>query len=62
MAAWLLGELSEAGRFGELPPVRRMRAIESALFMVGYELPLGALLVRAAGAGQPAGSCRLPAP
>ncbi len=41
MAAWLLGEMSAAGRFGELPPQRRLRALESALFMVGYELPPG---------------------
>ena len=41
MAAWLLGEMSAAGRFGEVQPHRRMRALESALFMVGYELPLG---------------------
>jgi hypothetical protein len=41
MAAWLLREMSDIGRFGELTRERRMRALESALFMVGYELPLG---------------------
>lgn len=42
MAAWLLSDLSGEGSFGELPPDRRMRAMESALFMIGFELPLGA--------------------
>ena len=38
-AAWVLGELAGEGRFGALPPRRRPRALEAALFMIGYELP-----------------------
>ena len=39
-AAWLLGEVTGEGRFGELPSRRcRLRAIEATLFMIGYELP-----------------------
>jgi hypothetical protein len=41
MAAWLLGELSALSRFGQLPAQRRLRALESALFMIGYEIPVG---------------------
>ena len=40
-AAWILGAATCAGPFAELPKTRRMRAIESALFMIGYELPRG---------------------
>lgn len=39
MAAWLLGELSTFECFGQLPEHARTRALEAALFMVGYELP-----------------------
>ena len=38
-AAWVLGEVCGEGRFGDLPPARRLRALEAALFMIGYELP-----------------------
>ena len=38
-AAWILGAVCDKGRFGGLPPGRRLRALEAALFMVGYELP-----------------------
>ena len=37
--AWILGEVCDEGRFGELPADRRLRALEAALFMIGYELP-----------------------
>ena len=37
-AAWVLGAVSCKGRFGELDANRRLRAIEAALFMIGYEL------------------------
>ena len=36
MAAWLLGPMSELGPFAELPIERRLLAVESALFMIGY--------------------------
>ncbi len=36
-AAWLLGELSRHGPFDALPSERRVMAIQSALFMIGYE-------------------------
>lgn len=38
-AAWVLGEVRGEGRFGELPETHRLRALEAALFMIGYELP-----------------------
>lgn len=38
-AAWVLGAVRREGRFGSLPPRRRPRALEAALFMIGYELP-----------------------
>ena len=38
-AAWVLNEVCGEGRFGDLPPGRRLRALEAALFMIGYELP-----------------------
>ena len=38
-AAWILSEVCGEGRFGDLPPGRRLRALEAALFMIGYELP-----------------------
>ena len=38
-AAWVLGELCREGRFGGLLPHRQLRALEAALFMIGYELP-----------------------
>lgn len=38
-AAWVLGEVCGEGRFGDLAPARRLRALEAALFMIGYELP-----------------------
>lgn len=37
--AWVLGEVKNEGRFGDLPPERRLCALEAALFMIGYELP-----------------------
>ena len=38
--AWILGEVCNEGYFTKyLPPERRMRALESALFMIGYDLP-----------------------
>ena len=36
-AAWLLGELSGRGQFADLPPKRRVMALQSALFMIGYK-------------------------
>ena len=41
-AAWILGEMCREGRFGGLAPRRQMRALEAALFMIGYELPTSA--------------------
>ena len=38
-AAWVLAAVAGEGPFGELPPRRRLRALEAALFMIGYELP-----------------------
>ena len=38
-AAWVLGEVACEGRFGKLCANRRLRALEAALFMIGYELP-----------------------
>ena len=38
-AAWILGEVCHEGRFGGLAPDRQLRALEAALFMIGYELP-----------------------
>ena len=38
-AAWILGEVCREGRFGDLDPHRQLRALEAALFMIGYELP-----------------------
>ena len=38
-AAWILSEVCGEGRFGDLPDNRRPRALEAALFMIGYELP-----------------------
>ena len=38
-AAWVLGKVCGEGRFGNLLPDVRMRALEAALFMIGYELP-----------------------
>ncbi|MDA1196063.1 MAG: hypothetical protein O2894_12905 [Planctomycetota bacterium] len=39
MAAWLLTEAAGRACFGALPPDQRLRALEAALFMVGYDLP-----------------------
>ncbi len=36
-AAWLIGLLSEKGRFGEMGRARGLLALQSALFMIGYE-------------------------
>ena len=37
-AAWILGALAEiGGEFGALPPQRRLLALQSSLFMIGYE-------------------------
>ncbi len=38
-AAWILGAVQSEGEFGRLPADRRLRALEAALFMIGYELP-----------------------
>ena len=38
-AAWILGEVCRKSRFGGLVPHRQLRALEAALFMIGYELP-----------------------
>ena len=38
-AAWILGEVCREGRFGSLVPHRQLRALEAALFMIGYQLP-----------------------
>ena len=37
MAAWILGELAQKGKFAALPRERRVDALQSALFMIGYE-------------------------
>ena len=37
-SAWILGEVCREGRFGNLVPHRQLRALEAALFMIGYEL------------------------
>ena len=37
--AWILGEVRNEGKFGDLPKQRRLRALEAALFMAGHELP-----------------------
>ena len=39
-AAWILGTVRDEGRFRDLDPCRRLRALEAALFMIGYELPV----------------------
>ena len=39
MAAWLLGQLANAPCLAPLPPARRIRALEAAFFMIGYDLP-----------------------
>jgi hypothetical protein len=39
MAAWLLGQLANAPCLAPLPRARRIRALEAALFMIGYDLP-----------------------
>ena len=36
-AAWLLGELADRGNFATLPVERRVWALQSALFMIGYK-------------------------
>ncbi len=37
--AWILGEVCDEGEFGDLSSNEQMRALEAALFMIGYELP-----------------------
>lgn len=37
-AAWLLGELCQHGCFGQLRKNQRLRALEAALFMIGYDV------------------------
>ena len=45
-AAWLLGALADhGGQFNTVPRERRVRALESALFMLGYE-PLKKIAIR----------------
>ena len=46
MAAWFLGELSSTGCFGQLPESQRVLALQSGLFMIGFEVPLQASSVR----------------
>ena len=41
-AAWILGEVCREGKFGGLVQRRQLRALEAALFMLGYELPTSA--------------------
>ena len=41
-AAWVLGEVCREGRFGGLVQHRQLRALEAALFMIGYKLPTSA--------------------
>ena len=41
IAAWLLGDLAAYGPFGELPQPRRLLALQSAMFMLGYRPILG---------------------
>ena len=41
-AAWILGEVCREGKFGGLVQDRQLRALEAALFMIGYELPTSA--------------------
>ncbi len=38
-AAWILGEMKDEGKFDCLKPHLRLRSLEAALFMVGYEIP-----------------------
>ena len=38
MAAWLLGSLSQESPFGDLDPARRLLALQSAMFMIGYDI------------------------
>lgn len=38
-AAWLLGLLADLGCFGQEPRERRLLALQSALFMIGYAVP-----------------------
>ena len=38
-AAWLLGQVSRLGPFGDLPEDEALRALEAALFMVGFAVP-----------------------
>lgn len=40
-AAWLIGALGQSGEFGTIEPARRLLALQSALFMIGYEIPRG---------------------
>lgn len=39
MASWLLGELSSTDCFGQLPDSERVLALQSGLFMIGFEIP-----------------------
>ena len=41
IAAWLLGDLADHGPFGELPHHRRLLALQSAMFMLGYRPIVG---------------------
>ena len=38
-AAWLLGEASHLAPIGRIPGTGALRALESALFMIGYQVP-----------------------
>lgn len=41
-ASWLLKEVAgKSSKFNLLPESERLRALEAALFMIGYEIPLG---------------------
>lgn len=38
MAAWLFGELARLDCFAPIEPSKRVRAVESAFFMIGYDI------------------------
>ena len=42
IAAWLLADLAQCGQFGTLPSDRRLLALQSAMFMLGYRPMVGA--------------------
>jgi hypothetical protein len=42
-AAWLLGLLADVGPFESLPEHRRLLALQSALFVIGYDVSCAAV-------------------